>query len=87
MALSDSSRSELLNALRVGDGTDLVRELAQWALQQLIEAEAAEKIGANHYERSETQATHRNGTRPLSRRIAGISLDKGPRPAVPTQPR
>jgi hypothetical protein len=37
MALSDSALSELLCALRVGDGTDLVRELAQWALQQLIE--------------------------------------------------
>ena len=37
MALSDSALSELLCALRAGDGTDLVRELAQWALQQLIE--------------------------------------------------
>ena len=34
MALSDSALSELLDALRVGDGTDLVRELAQWALQR-----------------------------------------------------
>ena len=41
MALSDSALSELLDALRAGNGTDLVRELAQWALQQLIEAEAA----------------------------------------------
>lgn len=32
MTLSDSARSELLDALRVGDGTDLLRELAQWAL-------------------------------------------------------
>ena len=64
MALSDSALSELLDALRVGDGTDLVRELAQWALQQLIEAEVAEKIGAGRYERSDTRATHRNGSRP-----------------------
>lgn len=64
MALSDSALSELLDALRVGDGTDLVRELAQWALQQLIEAEAAEKIGAGRYERSDARATHRNGNRP-----------------------
>ncbi len=28
MALSDSALSELLDALRVGDGTDLVRESA-----------------------------------------------------------
>lgn len=64
MALSDSALSELLGALRVGDGTDLVRELAQWALQQLIDAEAAEKIGAGRYERSDDRVTHRNGTRP-----------------------
>ena len=66
MALSDSALSELLDALRVGDGTDLVRELAQWALHQLIEAEAAEKIGVGRYERSETRAIHRNGTRPTT---------------------
>lgn len=63
MALSDSALSELLDALRAGDGTDLVRELAQWALQQLIEAEAAEKIGAGRYERNEARVTHRNGSR------------------------
>ena len=63
MALSDSALSELLCGLRVGDGTDLVRELAQWALQQLIEAEAAEKIGAARYERSDARVTHRNGSR------------------------
>ena len=63
MALSDSALSELLCGLRVGDGTDLVRELAQWALQQLIEAEAAEKIGAARYERSNARVTHRNGSR------------------------
>ena len=64
MALSDPALSELLCALRAGDGTDLVRELAGWAIQQLIEAEAAEKIGAGRYERSESRATQRNGTRP-----------------------
>ncbi len=63
MALSDSALSELLDALRVGDGTDLVRELAQWALQQLIDAEATETIGAGRYERSDDRVTHRNGTR------------------------
>jgi putative transposase len=64
MTLSDSALSELLDALRVGDGTDLVRELAQWALQALIDAEAAEKIGAGRYERSDERVTHRNGVRP-----------------------
>ena len=30
MALDESAVSDLLDALRVGEGTDLVRELAQW---------------------------------------------------------
>ena len=37
MALPDSALPELLDALRVGDGTDLIRELAQWTLQALID--------------------------------------------------
>jgi hypothetical protein len=44
MALDESAVSDLLDALTVGEGTDLVRELAQWALQQLIEAEATAVI-------------------------------------------
>jgi putative transposase len=77
MALSDSALSELLDALNAGDGTDLVRELARWALQQLIEAEAAEKIGAGRYERSETRVTHRNGSRPktLSTKAGDLRVD------------
>ena len=57
MALSESAVSDLLDALRVGEGTDLVRELAQWALQQLIEAEATEKIGADPWERNGVLST------------------------------
>lgn len=64
MALDESALNELFDALAVGDGTDLVRELARWALQQLIEAEAAEAIGADRWERSPERLTHRNGHRP-----------------------
>ncbi len=76
MALSESAVSALLDALRVGEGTDLVRELAQWALQQLIEAEASEKIGAGRYERSEGRVTERNGSRPkvLSTKAGDLAL-------------
>ena len=52
MALSESAVEELLAALAVGEGTDLVRELAGWALQELIELEAVEAIGADRWERS-----------------------------------
>mgnify|MGYP000185294189 CR=1 FL=1 len=76
MALEESAVNELLDALRVGDGTDLVRELAQWALQQLIEAEATEAIGAGRWERDPTRVTHRNGHRPkvLSTKAGDLHL-------------
>lgn len=64
MALDECAVSALLDALSVGEGTDLVRQLAQFGLQQLIDAEAAAVIGAGHYERNEDRRTHRNGTRP-----------------------
>lgn len=64
MALNESAVEELLDAIAVGEGTDLVRELARWALQQLIEAEATTKLGAGRYERVEGRVTHRNGHRP-----------------------
>jgi putative transposase len=76
MALEESAVSDLLDALRTGEGTDLVRELAQWALQQLIEAEATAKIGAGAWERAEGRTTHRNGRRPrvLSTKAGDLQL-------------
>ena len=64
MALSQSALSELLEVFRAGEGVDLVRESVRVALQELIEAEAAQVIGAERYERTEDRATHRNGHRP-----------------------
>lgn len=64
MALDESALSELLVALRARDGgVDLVRELAEWLAQALIEAEAAQQIGAGRYERNDERVTHRNGHR------------------------
>jgi len=76
MALDESAVSALLDALRVGEGTDLVRELAQWALQQLIEAEATERIGADRYERTDGRLTERNGhrARVLSTKAGDLQL-------------
>ncbi len=64
MTLSQSALSELLDAFRAGDGVDLVRESVRMVMQELIEAEAAERIGAGLYERTDTRVTERNGTRP-----------------------
>jgi putative transposase len=63
MALPQSAVSELLEAFRAGDGVDLVRESVQLVLQELIEAEATERIGAGRYERTPDRVTERNGAR------------------------
>ena len=62
--LDQSDVSALLDALRVGDGVDFIRDLVRLVLQELVEAEAAGAIGASRYERSEGRLTERNGHRP-----------------------
>jgi len=47
----------------VGDGVDLVRESVRIVLQDLIEIEAVEKIGARRYERCDDRVTERSGYR------------------------
>jgi putative transposase len=64
MALSQSAVSELLEALRAGEGVDLIRESVRLVMQELIEAEATDKIGAGRYERTDSRTTERNGFRP-----------------------
>ncbi len=64
MALSQSVLSELLDAFRAGEGVDLVRDAVRLVMQELIEVEATEQIGAARYERTDTRVTDRNGSRP-----------------------
>jgi transposase-like protein len=64
MALSQSVLSELLDAFRAGEGVDLVRDAVRLVMQELIEVEATEQIGAARYERSDSRVTDRNGNRP-----------------------
>ena len=64
MAPSESAVSELLDAFRAGDGVDLIREAVTMVLQELIETEATEHIGAGRYERTDGRVTDRNGSRP-----------------------
>src|SRR4051794_35582828 len=76
MALSQSAVSELLEAFRAGEGVDLIRESVLMVLQELIETEAAEVIGAARYERTATRTTERNGHRErmLSTQAGDVSL-------------
>ena len=64
---TQSALDRLLGELRAGnevDHADAMRSLLQAALQDLVEAEAAEKTGAGRCQRSDARLTYRNGTRP-----------------------
>jgi transposase-like protein len=76
MALSQSALSELLDAMRAGGSIDVMREAMTLVLQELIEAEAAQAIGAARYERTDERVTHRNGsrTRLLSTKAGDVEL-------------
>jgi transposase-like protein len=76
MALDDSVLSELLEMFRAGDGLDLIRESVRLVVQELIETEAAEVIGARRYERTEARQTERNGhrSRLLSTQAGDVEL-------------
>ncbi len=63
MALSQSDLLRLLESLRSADGLELVRGIAERMLQELIEAEAAVRIGAGWNEHTETRTAFRNGHR------------------------
>jgi transposase-like protein len=55
---------EVVSYLLEEDGVDFLRESLRWVVQELMEAEVSELIGAEHGERSEERLTHRNGYRP-----------------------
>ncbi len=76
MALSQSALSELLDAMRAGGSLDVMREAMTLVLQELIEAEATQAIGASRYERTDERTTHRNGsrTRLLSTKAGDVEL-------------
>lgn len=72
MALMDYLRKqELLES-------DFLRDAVQLLMQQLIELEVSEQVGAGYYERSAGRVTQRNGCRPRQweRRVGQIPLRK-----------
>ncbi|HEX8858035.1 MAG TPA: transposase, partial [Actinomycetes bacterium] len=64
MALDQSALLEVLEALRVAEVDDRVRQAAQTIYQALIEAELTAVIGAAPGERTDTRTNLRNGHRP-----------------------
>ena len=76
MALDKFAIADLLEALGAGGDLDIIRQGLALVLQALIEAEAAEQIGAGRYERSTSRTTHRNGSRSrlLSTKAGDVEL-------------
>jgi transposase-like protein len=67
---------QVVGYLLEGEGLDFLRESLSWVVQQLMEAEVSELIGAGRGERSEERLTHRNGyrMRPWATRAGEIEL-------------
>jgi putative transposase len=76
MALDQSALLEVLDALKVADVGDRVRQAAETVYQALIEAELTDTIGAALHERSEHRTNLRNGhrTRILSTTAGDLEL-------------
>jgi transposase-like protein len=54
---------EYLSNLGLDSDADFLRQVAELLSQLLIDGEAAERIGAGKYERSEERRTNSNGSR------------------------
>ena len=68
---------EVVGYLLEGEGLDFLRESLSWVVQQLMEAEVSELVGAARGERApEERLTHRNGyrARPWATRAGEIEL-------------
>jgi len=76
VTLTQSDVTELLDAIRAGGDIDVIRKGVELVLQALIDTEAAEQIGAERFERTETRTNQRNGTRDrlLSTKAGDVEL-------------
>lgn len=66
----------LLETILNSNDIDVLREVAQWILQQLVEADVSTKIGAQRYEQTEKRNNQRNGIRErsLDTRVGRLNL-------------
>lgn len=75
MAHPSFSSQALLDHLITAD-TDALKEICQHALQRLIELEAANELGAERNERTDSRLGYRNGSRPktLDTRVGRLEI-------------
>jgi transposase-like protein len=62
MAAVSVDRDELVR--KIGADPEFLRQTLEWLLQQLMEAEVRERIGADRYDRTPDRTPYRNGHRP-----------------------
>jgi len=95
MALDQSALLEVLDALKVADVGDRVRQAAETVYQALIEAELTETIGAAPHQRTDERTAQRNGHllvgrgpgRPGPQRRARLVVGRPGRRPGPRRPR
>lgn len=78
MTQSQSALSTLITELLTDPDLShdqVFRRLLQAGMQDLIDTEAAARIGADRYQRTEARTTHRNGTRPKQLQTPAGELD------------
>src|SRR3954470_4743829 len=83
---------QVVSFLLEDEGVDFLRESLCWVVQQLMEADVSELVGAEHGERNPERLTHRNGYRPRrwDTRAGEIELaipEDPPRQLLPELPR
>ena len=74
VALDQSALLEVLDALKVAEVDDRIRQAAQTIYQALIEAELTSVIGAAPHQRTEGRVGQRNGHR--SRLLTTVSFER-----------
>jgi transposase-like protein len=76
MAKDHRKVSEQLTQEILLEDPNFLREIVERVLQEMLEAEMTEHIGAAPYERSATRTGHRNGYKPrtLRTRVGTLSL-------------
>ena len=75
MALDQSALLEVLDALKVAEVDDRIRQAAQTIYQALIEAELTSVIGAAPHQRTEARLAQRNGHRPRPKATTAGDLE------------
>ena len=66
----------LLHTMKNTEDVDVLKETAHWLIQELIELDVSDEIGADRYQRSDERRTYRNGSRQctLNTRLGDLEI-------------